>query len=483
QHTQVARCRGTGRGMRDELQVVRVGLDRDDAVARADFTAAVLQPQGRGMDIAGGDVGERADVDLRHLVAEELVAVTGDHIVLPQVAVARNGVAAGVQIVGRPGLGEAHGRADHRVALAGLCVLQAQYIGVLAGAGTQAVVFQADYVGQLLEAVHDGQVLQERLDVRQRNRPDRRFLARPRLRGDAVQVGQAQHVTRVDQVRILDLRVGLPDFRPQPRLLQETRRDVPQRVTLFHHVGVRVRVVHFHRDGVGRDGQQRHGGDRTELFQHGCDLPDSPTGWRTIVQKRGHQARTSGRIGTSCRIDAAYLITGTAMALLPILEFPDPRLRTKAALVDAAEVTTPAFQQLLDDMFQTMYEAPGIGLAASQVDVHKRFMVIDTSEERNAPMVFINPQIVSASEGGRVYQEGCLSVPGIYADVTRADSIVVRFLDRDGKQQELAVDDLLATCIQHEMDHLDGKLFIDYLSPLKREMVRKKLAKQRRHVA
>ncbi len=171
------------------------------------------------------------------------------------------------------------------------------------------------------------------------------------------------------------------------------------------------------------------------------------------------------------------------MALLPILEFPDPRLRTKAALVDAAEVTTPAFQQLLDDMFQTMYEAPGIGLAASQVDVHKRFMVIDTSEERNAPMVFINPQIVSASEGGRVYQEGCLSVPGIYADVTRADSIVVRFLDRDGKQQELAVDDLLATCIQHEMDHLDGKLFIDYLSPLKREMVRKKLAKQRKHVA
>ena len=171
------------------------------------------------------------------------------------------------------------------------------------------------------------------------------------------------------------------------------------------------------------------------------------------------------------------------MALLPILEFPDPRLRTKAALVEAAVVITPAFQQLLNDMFQTMYDAPGIGLAASQVDVHKRFMVIDISEEHDTPQVFINPQIVGASESGRVYQEGCLSVPGIYADVTRADTIVVRFLDREGKPQELSADGLLATCIQHEMDHLDGKLFIDYLSPLKREMVRKKLAKQRRHAA
>ena len=168
------------------------------------------------------------------------------------------------------------------------------------------------------------------------------------------------------------------------------------------------------------------------------------------------------------------------MALLPILEFPDPRLRTKAALVEAAEVTTPAFQQLLDDMLQTMYDAPGIGLAASQVDVHKRFMVIDVSEEHNEPQVFINPQIVNASESGRVYQEGCLSVPGIYADVTRADSIVVRFLDRQGKQQELAAEDLLATCIQHEMDHLDGKLFIDYLSPLKRSMALRKLEKARK---
>jgi len=170
------------------------------------------------------------------------------------------------------------------------------------------------------------------------------------------------------------------------------------------------------------------------------------------------------------------------MALLPILEFPDPRLRTKAVPVDAAEVVSPAFQTLLDDMFQTMYEAPGIGLAASQVDVHKRFMVIDVNEEKDAPQVFINPEIVTR-QGEQVYQEGCLSVPGIFADVSRADAITVRYLDRQGQPQELSTDGLLAVCIQHEMDHLDGKLFVDYLSPLKREMVRKKLAKLRKHVA
>ncbi|MBD9434739.1 peptide deformylase [Pseudoxanthomonas sp. PXM03] len=170
------------------------------------------------------------------------------------------------------------------------------------------------------------------------------------------------------------------------------------------------------------------------------------------------------------------------MALLPILEFPDPRLRTKAVPVDAGHVTSSAFQRLLDDMFETMYDAPGIGLAASQVDVHQRFMVIDISEEKNQPQVFINPEL-SDKSGEQVYQEGCLSVPGIFADVTRADAVTVRFLDRQGQPQELRADGLLAVCIQHEMDHLDGKLFVDYLSPLKREMVRKKLAKQRKHVA
>ena len=170
------------------------------------------------------------------------------------------------------------------------------------------------------------------------------------------------------------------------------------------------------------------------------------------------------------------------MAQLTILEFPDPRLRTKAVPVDPAQVAAPDFQRLLDDMFETMYEAPGIGLAASQVDVHQRFMVIDVSEDKSGPQVFINPEILS-KVGEQVYQEGCLSVPGIFADVTRADAIDVRFIDRNGQAQELHADGLLAVCIQHEMDHLDGKLFVDYLSPLKREMVRKKLAKQRKQAA
>jgi peptide deformylase len=167
------------------------------------------------------------------------------------------------------------------------------------------------------------------------------------------------------------------------------------------------------------------------------------------------------------------------MAQLPILEFPDPRLRTKAVPVDPSWLVEPATQQLLDDMFETMYEAPGIGLAASQVDVHRRFMVIDVSEEKNQPRVFVNPQITARS-GEQVYQEGCLSVPGIFADVTRSETITVTALDRHGVAFELHADALLAVCVQHEMDHLEGKLFVDYLSPLKREMVRKKLAKQRK---
>ena len=170
------------------------------------------------------------------------------------------------------------------------------------------------------------------------------------------------------------------------------------------------------------------------------------------------------------------------MALLPILEFPDPRLRTKAVPLTPEQVTTPAFQGLLDDMFQTMYDAPGIGLAASQVDVHQRFMVIDVSEEKNQPQVFINPEIADKA-GEQVYQEGCLSVPGIFADVTRANEITVRYLDRQGQAQELQADGLLAVCIQHEIDHLNGKLFIDFLGPLKRQMITRKMEKLKRERA
>ena len=165
-----------------------------------------------------------------------------------------------------------------------------------------------------------------------------------------------------------------------------------------------------------------------------------------------------------------------SMAKLSILEFPDPRLRTVAKPVEQVDDAT---RRLIADMFETMYDAPGIGLAATQVDVHLRLLVLDVSEDKSRPLVFINPEIL-ASEGSQVYQEGCLSVPNIYADVTRADRIRVRALDRDGKSFEIDADGLLAVCIQHEMDHLAGKVFVDYLSPLKREQVRKKLAKQQR---
>jgi peptide deformylase len=164
------------------------------------------------------------------------------------------------------------------------------------------------------------------------------------------------------------------------------------------------------------------------------------------------------------------------MAKLHILEFPDPRLRTIAKPVEQVDAS---LRQLVDDMFETMYAAPGIGLAATQVNIHQQLLVLDVSEDHSRPLVFINPEILRA-EGHQVYQEGCLSVPGIFADVKRAERIAVRALDRDGQAFELEAEGLLAVCIQHEMDHLAGKVFVDYLSPLKRELVRKKLAKQRK---
>jgi peptide deformylase len=164
------------------------------------------------------------------------------------------------------------------------------------------------------------------------------------------------------------------------------------------------------------------------------------------------------------------------MAKLTILEFPDPRLRTKAQPVTDFG---PELARLVADMFETMYEAPGIGLAATQVNVHRQLLVLDVSEEKNEPHVLCNPRILT-KDGIQTYQEGCLSVPGIFADVERANQITVEAEDADGKTFTLQADGLLAVCIQHEMDHLAGRLFVDYLSPLKREMVRKKLEKQRR---
>ncbi len=164
------------------------------------------------------------------------------------------------------------------------------------------------------------------------------------------------------------------------------------------------------------------------------------------------------------------------MALLDILCFPDERLRTKAKQV---KEITQAHQKLIDDMLETMYQAPGIGLAATQVNIHEQILVIDVSEAKNKPYCFINPEIVSDS-GKEIMEEGCLSVPDTYAEVERADAVIVKYLDRKGKEQQLEAEGLLAVCVQHEIDHLQGKLFVDYLSKLKRDRIRKKLEKQQR---
>ncbi|MCH9694961.1 MAG: peptide deformylase [Gammaproteobacteria bacterium] len=167
------------------------------------------------------------------------------------------------------------------------------------------------------------------------------------------------------------------------------------------------------------------------------------------------------------------------MTILKILEFPDPRLRTKAAPVEQVD---DALRTLIDDLFETMYDAPGIGLAATQVDVHKRLLVADVSIDKTEPLALINPQILT-KDGVTVSDEGCLSVPGYYEEVERANHIVVRYLDRDGETVEMEAEGLLAICIQHEIDHLDGKLFVDYLSEAKRQRIRKKLDKERRQQA
>jgi peptide deformylase len=164
------------------------------------------------------------------------------------------------------------------------------------------------------------------------------------------------------------------------------------------------------------------------------------------------------------------------MANLEILEFPDARLRTVAKPVERVDDT---LRKLIDDMLETMYGAQGIGLAATQVNIHQRLLVLDISETRDAPRVYVNPEILS-SDGTETCEEGCLSVPGIYAEVSRAERVRVAALDRDGNRFEEELDGLHAVCLQHEMDHLEGKLFVDYLSPLKRRMVTKKLQKQRK---
>ena len=167
------------------------------------------------------------------------------------------------------------------------------------------------------------------------------------------------------------------------------------------------------------------------------------------------------------------------MAILDILHFPDPRLRNKAKPVTQVN---DEVRRLIDDMFETMYHAPGIGLASIQVNVPLRVVVVDVSEDHTQPLALINPEILS-KEGVEQMDEGCLSVPGVYEPVQRAERIRVGYLDRDGNHIEMDADGLLAVCIQHELDHLDGKLFVDYLSSLKRQRIRKKLEKEARTAA
>jgi peptide deformylase len=198
-------------------------------------------------------------------------------------------------------------------------------------------------------------------------------------------------------------------------------------------------------------------------------------GATTHRRKRAIKLSSGGTLATNLsQKHDIHLIT--PMTKLAILEYPDPRLRTTA---EPIAVVDDAVRQLADDMLETMYAAQGVGLAASQVDVHRRLLVLDVSGTRDQPLVLVNPEILAA-EGRAPGEEGCLSLPGIYDKLERAERIKVRALDRNGMRFELEADGMLAVCIQHEMDHLEGKLFVDYLSELKRQLIRRRLQKERK---
>ena len=206
------------------------------------------------------------------------------------------------------------------------------------------------------------------------------------------------------------------------------------------------------------------------------------TGFRPLVGQPFCWNRTLARIVNldiilgAIREPVHEIGNSLIMAIMQILEYPDPRLRTKATPVGTVD---ESIQKLADDMLETMYLAPGIGLAATQVNVHKRLLVADVSEEHDQPRCFINPEIIE-TDGVETTEEGCLSVPGVFERVERSERIRIRALDRDGQPFEETLDGMLAVCVQHEIDHLNGKLFVDYLSDLKRQRIRKKLDKTKR---
>ena len=209
------------------------------------------------------------------------------------------------------------------------------------------------------------------------------------------------------------------------------------------------------------------------------------TGFRPLVGQPFCWNRTLARIVNldiileAIREPVHEIGNSLTMAILQILEYPDPRLRTRAVPIGAVD---ESIRKLVDDMLETMYMAPGIGLAATQVNVHKRLLVADVSEGHDEPRCFINPEII-VSEGFETTEEGCLSVPGIYERVERAETIRIKALDRDGEPFEEHLEGMLAVCVQHEIDHLNGKLFVDYLSDLKRQRIRKRLEKAQRSQA
>jgi peptide deformylase len=207
----------------------------------------------------------------------------------------------------------------------------------------------------------------------------------------------------------------------------------------------------------------------------GTYRPFLPFANAACAAKTGIKLSSGGTLATFLgqKHDIALI---TPMTKLAILEYPDPRLRKKAA---AVTVVDDAMRQLADNMLETMYAAKGVGLAATQVDVHLRLIVLDVSEERDQPLVLFNPELLKL-EGSGPGEEGCLSLPGIYDKLTRATFVRVRALGRDGTPFEMDADGLLAICIQHEMDHLEGKLFVDYLSELKRQLIRRRLEKERK---
>ena len=282
--------------MREELQVVGLRLDREQAIADAHFTAFAVQQQGRGLDAGDFAAGHGACGLGHELIAHELGVLAGEHPVAPHRTGFAHVPAAGVEVLGLEQVAAiaravdvaiALLRAHHQVALARGDAFQPAHVGDLAMAAAQAVFLEADHVGQVVDAGDDAQVLEEGLDLGQRHRVDRAIGARTGLHADAVEVGQADHVARIDQVRVLDLRVGLPDLRPQPRLAQERAGDVPQRVATLDHIAVRMAAAQFGGNRISGHRQQCSGKHRAQhvgargprarqlrnTFKHGGHLP------------------------------------------------------------------------------------------------------------------------------------------------------------------------------------------------------------------